>query len=107
MYQKLIKCFSKYIPIHKIPNILNEEEDFVNDEVVINKDFEKSDIEIEIYEIIEELQYPPEYEDGGIFILDDLNEKEMNSPRVQAMFKRSRHNNLSTFIISQDYYELS
>ena len=31
----------------------------------------------------------------------------MNDPRVQAMFKRSRHNNLSIFIISQDYYELS
>ena len=31
----------------------------------------------------------------------------MNDPRVQAMFKRSRHNNLSIFIISQDYYEVS
>ena len=30
----------------------------------------------------------------------------MNDPRVQAMFKRSRHNNLSIFIISQDYYGL-
>ena len=30
----------------------------------------------------------------------------MNDPRVQAMFKRSTHNNLSIFIISQDYYEL-
>ena len=27
--------------------------------------------------------------------------------RVQAMFKRSRSNNLSFFIISRDYYELS
>ena len=31
----------------------------------------------------------------------------MDDPRVQAMFKRSRHKNLSIFIISQDYYELS
>ena len=31
----------------------------------------------------------------------------MDDPRVQAMFKRSRHNNLSIFIIGQDYYELS
>ena len=31
----------------------------------------------------------------------------MDDPRVQAMFKRSRHNNLSIFIISQYYYELS
>ena len=30
----------------------------------------------------------------------------MNDPRVQAIFKRSRHKNLSIFIISQDYYEL-
>ena len=30
----------------------------------------------------------------------------MNDPRVQAMLERSRHNNLSTFIISQEYYEL-
>ena len=30
----------------------------------------------------------------------------MNDFRVQAMFKRSGHNNLSIFIISQDYYAL-
>ena len=30
----------------------------------------------------------------------------MNDPRAQAMFKRFRHNNLSNFNISQDYYEL-
>ena len=30
----------------------------------------------------------------------------MNDPRVQAMFKRSRHNNLSIFIVSQGYHEL-
>ena len=30
----------------------------------------------------------------------------MNDPRVQAKFKGSRQNNLSIFIISQDYYEL-
>ena len=26
LYQNLIKCFSNYIPIHIIPNILNEED---------------------------------------------------------------------------------
>ena len=31
----------------------------------------------------------------------------MDDPRVQAMFKRSRHTSLFVFIISQDYYELS
>ena len=108
LYQNLIKCFSIYIPINIIPNILNEEDiDLVIEEIVNNKDFEKSDTEIETYELIEGLKFPQEYDDaGGIIILDDLNEKEMNDSRVQAMFKRSRHNNLSIFIISQDYYEL-
>ena len=107
LYQKLIKCFSNYIPIHIIPNILNEEDiDIVIEEIVNNKDFEKSDTEIETYEPIEQLEFSQEYEDGGIIILDDLNEKEMNDPRVQVGFKRSRHFNLSIFIISQDYYEL-
>ena len=108
LYQKIIKCFSNYIPIHIIPNILNEEDiDIVIEEVINNKDFQKSDIEIETYDNIEELKFPQDYENNSIIILDDLNQKEMDDPRVQAMFKRSRHNNLSIFIISQDYYELS
>ena len=53
------------------------------------------------------MKFPQEYENNSIIILDDLNQKEMDDPRVQAMFKRSIHNNLSIFIISQDYYELS
>ena len=76
------------------------------DEIVNNKDFQKSDTEIEIYESIEELKIPQEYYNGGIIILSDLKEREMNDPRVQAMFKRSRRKNLSILIISQDYYEL-
>ena len=107
LYQKLIKCFSNYIPIKIIPTILNEEDiDIVIEEIVNNKDFEKSGTETETYESIEELKFPQDYDDGGIIILDDLNEKEMNDSRVQAILKRSRHNNLSIFIISQDYYEL-
>ena len=108
LYQKLIKCFTSYIPIHKIPNILNEDDiDVVIEEIVNNKDFEKSDTEIETFDNIEELKFPQDYENNSIIILDDLNQKEMDDLRVQAMFKRSRHNNLSIFIISQDYYELS
>ena len=108
LYQKLIKCFSNFIPIHIIPNILNEEDlDIVIDEIVNNEDFQKSDCEIETFDNIQELKFPQEYANNTIFILDDLNQKEMDDPRVQAMFKRSRHNNLSIFIISQDYYELS
>ena len=30
----------------------------------------------------------------------------MNDPTIQAMFERSRHDSLTIFIISQDYYEL-
>ena len=106
LYQKLIKCFSNYIPIHIIPSILKEE-DIVIEEIVNSKDFEKSNTEIETYESIEDLKFPQDYEINSIIILDDLTQKEMDDLRVQAMFKRSRHNNLSIFIISQDYYELS
>ena len=105
--QKLIRCFSNQIPIHIIPNILNEEDlDIVIEEINTDKDFEKSDIEIETFKNIENLKFPQEYENNSIIILDDLNQKEMDDPRVQAMFKRSRHNNLSIFLMSQDYYEL-
>ena len=107
LHEKLIRCFTNYIPIHIISNILNEEDiDIVIDELVNNKDFEKSDIEIETFDNIEELKFPQEYENNNIIILDDLNEKEINNDKIQAMFKRGRHNNLSIFIISQDYYEL-
>ena len=107
IYQKSNKCFSKSIPINIIPNILNGEDiDIVIEEIVNNKDFEKTDTEKETYESIEELKFPQEYDDGGIIILDDLNEKEMNNHRVQAIIRRSRHNIFSIFIISQGYYEL-
>ena len=107
LYQRLFKCFTNYIPINIIPNILNEADiDIVIEEIINNKDFGKSNIEIETFDNIEELKYPQYYENNSIIILDDLNEKEINNDKIQAMFKRSRHNNLSIFIISQDYYEL-
>ena len=107
LYQKLIKCYSNYIPIHIIPNILNEEDiEVVVEEIVYKKDFEKSDREIGTFISMKDLKFPQEYENNSIIFLDDLNQKQMDNPRVQAMFKRSRHNNLSIFIISQDYYEL-
>ena len=106
-YQKLFKCFNIYIAINIIPNILNEEDiDVVKEEITNSKDFQKSDCEIETHESIEEMKYLQENQHGCIIILDYLNEKEMNDPRVQAMFKISRHNNLSIFIIIQDYYKL-
>ena len=70
LYQKLIKCFSNYIPIHIIPNILNEVDiDIVIEEIVNNKDFEKSDTEIETYESIEDLKFPQEYENNSVMSL--------------------------------------
>ena len=40
LYQRIFKCFSNYLPIHLIPNILNEEDiDLVFDEIVNKKDF--------------------------------------------------------------------
>ena len=71
-----------------------EDDDIVIEEIINNKHFEKSDTELESYESIEEIKIPQEF-DGGIVTLDDLDGKEMNDPLVQAMFKRSRHNNLS------------
>ena len=61
---------------------------------------------METNESIKGLKLPRKYDGGGIIILDDLNEREMNDPRVQAIFKRSKRNNLSIFIIRQDYCEL-
>ena len=56
--------------------------------------------------MIEELNFPQEYEDGVIVIIDDLKEKEVKDPCVQPMFKRPRRNNSSVFIVSQDVFEL-
>ena len=107
LYQKLIKCFSKYIPFNRFPNFLNEEDiDVVIEEIGNNKDFERSDTEIETTESIEGIKYLQEYENNSNIILDDLNEKDINNEKIQAMFKRWRHNNFSIFIISQDYYKL-
>ena len=87
LYQKLVKCFSNYIPIHIIPNSLIEEDiDLVINEKIHNKDFQKPDTEIETFDNIEELKYPQEYENNSNIILDDLNEKENNNDKIQAMF---------------------
>ena len=48
--------FGNYIPINIIPNILNEDLDSKTDFLVINKDFEKTETEIETYESIEKFK---------------------------------------------------
>ena len=107
LHQKIIKCYTNYIPIPILPNVLNEEDiDIVIEEIVNKKDFEKSDCEIETFDCMAELNYPQDKENNSIIILDDLNEKEINNDKLQAMLEHGRHNNLSIFIRSQDYYEL-
>ena len=99
-----------YLPLNMIQDVLNEDIsikalDSVIKDIVNDSHFESSEKEIETYNSIDDLKYPQDY-DEGIITLDDLNEKEMNDPGVQAFSKRSRHNNLSIFIFSQNYYEL-
>ena len=107
LHQKIIKSFNSYIPVHIIPNILNEKDnDLVIEDIVKTKHFEKSDCEMETYELIEELKNPQEDESNSFIILEDLNEKEINNDKIQALFKQGRQINLSIFIISQDVYEL-
>ena len=62
--------------------------------------------QMEKIENIEKSKYPLECESNSILILDYSKEKEMNDPRVEAMFNRSRHNKLALFTISQEYHEL-
>ena len=108
MDQRPNKYFSNDISINLISVILKEEEtDLKVDEIVIDKEFEKSNTEIEMYESIEELKYPQEHDSNHSFaiVLDDLSETGKNNPQVQAMYKKSRHNNISIFF-QQEYYEL-
>ena len=46
------------------------------------------------------MKYPQEYEIFSIIILDDLHEKEFNNEKIQALFKRGRHNNLIIYLYS-------
>ena len=61
--------------------------DVVFDEIDNDKVIDKPDTEIETYESIEELEIPQQYEVGGIYILDGVNEQKKIDPRVQAKFK--------------------
>ena len=72
----MVAHFKNYIPINIIPNKLKKENiDLEIDEIVNDKDFEKSDTKMETFKSIGEIKYPQKIEDGGIIILDDLSEK--------------------------------
>ena len=51
---------------------------------------------------------PQEYESDihTLIILDDSNKHQLQDPRVQIIFKRGRHNNVSIFVLSHGFYEL-
>ena len=88
LYQKLIKCFTIYIPINIIPNILNETDiDIVIEEIANNKDLEKSVTEIETFDNTKDLKFPQEYETNSIIILDDLNQKKWTIPVFKQCLK--------------------
>ena len=81
--------------------------DTIIEEIINNKNFEKSHTEVETFVKKEEIIYPQENENNSNIILDNLNEKKINNDKIQAMFKRGRHNlSIFFFIISQDYFEL-
>ena len=69
----MIKCFTNYKTIHIIPNNLNEEDtDEVIGDIINNKDYEKSDTEIQTFDNIEEVKYPQEYENNIRIFLNDV-----------------------------------
>ena len=112
-YQKIIKCFNSFLPLNVIQNILKEkisldELDNTIEEIINHEDFEQSHIECENYENIDELKNAQEYDSDihNVIIFDDLNKKQLEDERIQMLFKRGRHNNISVFVITHGFYEL-
>ena len=113
VYRTIIKCFNKFLPLNIIQNILREgipldELEKTIEEIINDEDFESSHIECESYENIDELKNPQDYDLNihNVIILDDLNKQQLNDEKVQMLFKRGRHNNLSIFVITHGFYEL-
>ena len=107
--QKLIKCCSNFLPIISVQNIFNEEDlDVIIEEIGNNENFEKSELQIETHQSIEEMKYPQEFESDFSILttIDDLGEKAKNDPRFQAIFKSLSHRKVFIFMFSQSYYEL-
>ena len=96
-----------------IDNILQADIDIedINDiieEIVKDEDFVTSEMECEAYDNIDEMRDANEYdsEKHNIIILDDLSKDQLNDKKVQMLFKRGRHNNISVYDISHGFYEL-
>ena len=100
LYRTIIKCFSNFKPVTLGREISKEEDlDSLSEEMVKYKDLRKLEKETETYESTEELKYPLEHDPDFPILtnLDYSNEKESKNPSFQAMFKRSRHKNISLF----------
>ena len=108
-YQTLIKCSSNFTPMNKNRDI-SQGGDIVliKEKIFKDENFEKSEPERETIESVEKLKQPHEHNSDYPVVntIEDLGEKGTMDPRVQTMFKRSTHSNISMFIFRQDYYEL-
>ena len=61
LISNLLECFINHLPIKIVPNIINQKaQHLVNEEIVNDNDFEKSEAELETYKSKEDLKYPPE-----------------------------------------------
>ena len=72
----MIRCFSNYIAIHIIPNILKEEDiDLVIEEINNNKYFEKPDTEIETYKSVCDLVFECFFLYLNLVVLSEISQK--------------------------------
>ena len=75
LYETLIKCFSKFIPINIIQDIIIQKDlNLKIKEIVCDENIEKSETEIHSNESKEVLKYPQDYNSDIpiVIILDDL-----------------------------------
>ena len=113
VYRTILRSFNNFLPLNVIQNIFREgipldELDKTIEEIINDEDFESSHIECESHENIDELKNPQDYDPNihNVIILDDLNKQQLNDEKVQMLFKRGRHNNLSIFVVTHGFYEL-
>ena len=98
--EKLSECSNNFIPRNVLQNICSEEDlDSLFEEKADIVHFEKSEIEMNTKESMENFNYLPEYNSDYpyVFTLHNLSEKEKNDLRIQATFKRSTCSKVSTF----------
>ena len=109
------KGFNNFLPFNVKQHFLREfipldELDKTLEETITHEDFESSHIKCESYENINELKNARDYDSDihNVIFLDDLNKQQLSDERVQMVFervfRRSRHNTLSLFVITHGFY---